>query len=74
MKKILRYKYSTIFLVIFSCESHVTPISRLFYGTDLQRLWNGITTDLERTWNGLETEVERTYRDVTELRASPLDF
>ena len=24
------------------------PISRLFYGTDLQRLWNGITTDLER--------------------------
>ena len=63
MKKDFKIQIFYHFLVIFSCESHVTPISRLFYGTDLQRIWNGITTDLERTCNGLETEVERTYNN-----------
>ena len=28
------------------CKSYVSPIFRLFYGTDLQRTWNGPETVL----------------------------
>ena len=43
----------------FPRKSYVSPIFLPFLGTDLQRIWNGLTTDLKRTWNG---GIADTYR------------
>ena len=60
MKKILRYKYSTIFLVIFflriPCNAHFSSI-----------LWNGLATALERYYNGLTAKAKREQKEGIEI-------